>query len=79
MVSEDQKYRVEFLKISSFALMIPMGKFVLDIPSIDFNNLTCQFFIYLGLSILLFFIGFIMILHGYGIVYAVNRRGKKWI
>lgn len=78
MISEEE-YQAEVYKIAGFALMSPMGKFVLDVPDIDFNNLSCQFFAYVCLSILLLFIGFIMILNGYGIVYERNRKGKKWI
>ena len=78
-VINEEEYLAAIYKIAGFALMSPMGKFILSIPDIDFNNLTRQFFIYLGLSILLFFIGFIMLLNGYGIVYERNRRGKKWI
>jgi hypothetical protein len=78
MISEEE-YLVEVYKIAGFALMSPMGKLILSIPDTDFSNLTCKFFIYLGLSILLFFIGFTMILNGYGIVYERNRKGKKWI
>ena len=78
MITEEE-YLAEIYKIAGFALMSPMGKFVLDIPTLSVNSLNYPFFIYLFLSILLFFIGFIMILNGYGIVYAVNRKGKKWI
>ena len=78
MLSEEE-YLAEICKIAGFALMSPMGKLVLDIPGIDFSNLSCQFFIYLGLSTLLFFIGLILIVSGYGIVYEKNRKGKKWI
>ena len=78
MITEEE-YQAEVYKIAGFALMSPMGKLVLDVPGIDFSNLNFQFFIYVGLCTLLFFIGFIMILNGYGIVYAVNRKGKKWI
>ena len=78
MINEEE-YLAEICKISGFALMSPLGKLVLDIPDISLSNLTCQFFIYVGLSILLFFIGLIMILNGYGIVYESNRKGKKWI
>lgn len=78
MISEEE-YQAEVYKIAGFALMSPMGKFILSIPDIDFSNLHCKFFIYLGLSTLLFFIGFIMLLNGYAIVYERNRKGKKWI
>ena len=78
MITEEE-YLAEIYKIAGFALMSPMGKFVLDIPTLSVDSLNYPFFIYLFLSILLFFIGFIMILNGYGIVYAVNRKGKKWI
>ncbi len=78
MITEDE-YKIEICKIAGFALMSPMGKFVLSISDIDFSNLNCQFFIYVCLSILLFFIGLIMLLNGYGIVYERNRKGRKWI
>ena len=78
MISEEE-YLAEVYKIAGFALMSPMGKFVLDIPSIDFSNLRYRFFIYICLSVLLFFIGFTMLLNGYGIVYEKNKKGKKWI
>ena len=78
MITEEE-YLADIYKISGFALMSPMGKFILSIPDIDFSNLTWQFLIYLGLSTLLFFTGFIMLLNGYAIVYERNRKGKKWI
>ena len=78
MLSEDE-YKIEICKIAGFALMSPLGKFILSIPDIDFSNLTCQFFVYLWLSVLLFFIGLIMLGSGYGIVYERNRKGEKWI
>ena len=78
MITEEE-YLADIYKISGFALMSPMGKFILSIPDIDFSNLTWQFLIYLGLSTLLFFTGFIMLLNGYAIVYGRNRKGKKWI
>ena len=78
MITEEE-YLAEIYTIAGFALMSPMGKFVLDIPTLSVNSFNYPFFIYLFLSILLFFIGFILLLNGYGIVYAVNRKGKKWI
>ena len=78
MITEEE-YLAEIYKVAGFALMSPMGKFVLDIPTLSVNSFNYPFFIYLFLSILLFFIGFIMLLSGYGIVYAINRKGKKWI
>ncbi len=78
MISEEE-YMAEVYKIAGFALMSPMGKFVLSIPDISIESLNYQFFIYIGLSTLLFFIGFIMIVNGYAIVYERNRKGKKWI
>ena len=78
MITEEE-YLAEIYKVAGFALMSPMGKFVLDIPTLSVNSFNYPFLIYLFLSILLFFIGFIMLLSGYGIVYAINRKGKKWI
>ena len=78
MVNEEE-YLAEICKIAGFALMSHMGKFILSIPDTDFSNLQYKFFIYLGLSTLLFFIGLILIVNGYGIVYEKNRKGKKWI
>ena len=78
MITEEE-YQAEVYKIAGFALMSPMGKFILSIYDTDFSNLKYRFFIYICLSTLLFFIGLIMIFSGYGIVYERNRRGKKWI
>ncbi len=78
MINEEE-YLVEVYKIAGFALMSPIGKFILDIPDLNVDSLNHQFFIYLFLSILLFLIGFIMLLNGYAIVYERNRKGKKWI
>ena len=78
MVNEEE-YLAEVYKIAGFTLMSPMGKFVLSIPDINPASLNYQFFIYIGLAILLFFIGLIMISSGYAIVYERNRKGKKWI
>ena len=77
MINEEE-YLVEVYKIAGFALMSPIGKFILDIPDLNVDSLNHQFFIYLFLSILLFLIGFIMLLNGYAIVYERNRKGKKW-
>ena len=78
MVNEEE-YLAEVYKIAGFALMSPMGKFVLDIPILNVNSFNYPFFIYTGLSVLLFFTGLIMIANGYAIVYERNRKGKKWI
>ncbi len=75
----EEEYLTEIYKISGFALMSPIGKFILSIPDISIDCLNYQFFIYVGLSILLFLIGLIMLLSGYVIVYERNRKGKKWI
>ena len=78
MINEEE-YLAEVYKIAGFALMSPMGKLILSIPDISADSLNYQFLIYIGLSIVLFLIGFIMILNGYGIVYERNKKGKKWI
>ena len=78
MISEEE-YLAEVYKIAGFALMSPMGKLILSIPDISVDSMNYQFLIYIGLSTVLFLIGFVMILNGYAIVYERNRRGKKWI
>lgn len=46
MISEEQKYIAEIFKIGGFALIAPLGKVILGIPYLTFEDLTIEFIMY---------------------------------
>ena len=73
MVREDQKFRAEVFKICGFALMTPLGRFVLDFLKSGFNGTITYFVAELILSLILFLSGAIMIQIGYEAVQELNK------
>ena len=64
MVFEYQKYRAELFKIAGIALLTPFGTLVFDVLK-NGLSLNSQFFAYLTGSIVLAFLGIIILQRGY--------------
>jgi len=64
MITELQKYRAQVFQILGFALMTPLGKFVLDLKDIKLENINLWFFLYLFISLFLTYLGIICIFKG---------------
>ena len=72
MIKEIDRYSAEILKIAGFALMTPFGRIIIQ-PSVVFNELgLIAFIFYTTFSLLLFFIGVIVLIKGYDIL------DKEW-
>lgn len=69
MIKEYQKYGAEVFKIGGFALMTPLGRFVLDTLHFNFSNLTQSSVINIITSFLLFLLGIMFIQIGYETVW----------
>ena len=65
MTNEEHEFLADVYKVSGFALMTPLGRYFLILSDIRFPDLTIQFFIYLTVSIVLFYFGVIMIQRAY--------------
>ena len=65
MIHEENKYRAEVFKIAGFALMTPFGTIVLDMFRSGFINLKPNIIIALLTSLLLVYLGVILIQRGF--------------
>lgn len=68
MVAEYKSYQSEVFKIAGFALMTPLGRFVLNLIEIGVNNPINQLLINAFASFLLFLLGIMSIQRGFEIV-----------
>ena len=75
MVAESKKYRAQFLQISGFCLMTPIGKLVLEFLDLGWNDLTIKFFFYLIVALVLTYFGIIFIIRGMEIL---EYGEQKW-
>lgn len=75
MIEEYQKYKADFYKISGFALMTPLGRFVLDIMHSNFADLTLDSLSNFSVSLLLFLIGIMFVQIGYEAL-IVERKNE---
>ena len=64
MILEVDKYRAQFFQIGGLCLMSPLGKLILDLPDFNFIKFGIRLLIYVPFSIMLFYFGMIVILHG---------------
>lgn len=65
MAKDLDKYKSEVLKLSGFALTIPLGKIYLDLPQLFISGVTHWFIaFYILISFLLWLAGIIIILRG---------------
>lgn len=71
MITEEQKYYAEILKIAGFALMTPLGKAILSIPEFE---PTISFFIFAVIALGLFGFGIILVFKG--VDHTIER--KTW-
>lgn len=67
MISEDKKYLADVYKLSGFALMSPLGRFILFLSDVflNYKELKPILIIHLFISLVLFLCGMIMIQKGY--------------
>ena len=75
MVTESQKYRAQFLQVSGFCLMTPMGKLVLEFLDIGWNDLTIKFSFYLIVTLVLTYLGIMFVIRGMEIL---EYGEQKW-
>lgn len=64
MANNLQEYRSQIFQISGFALMSPLGKFILDLKDTELENMDLWYFICLLIAFVLFCFGIISILKG---------------
>lgn len=64
MISDLQKYRAQVFQISGFALMAPVGKFVLDLKDTKPGDMDIWYFICLVIAFMLGYFGIIFIFKG---------------
>ena len=67
MITDEQKYLSDILKIAGFALMTPVAKLYLELNDIELHNLSAKFFILFSISALLFCSGIMALYKGYRI------------
>ncbi len=75
MVTEAQKYRAQFLQISGFCLMTPIGRLVLEFLDSGWDDLTIKFFFYLIITLVLAYWGIRFIIRGMA---SVEYGEQKW-
>lgn len=68
MVTKEQEYRAEILKISGFAFLAPFGKIALSILYLSLSDLTINTLLYIILTLGLAVIGIIFLLDGINLV-----------
>lgn len=68
MISEDRKYQSDIFKITGFALMTPLGRFVLNLLELGPRGDIVSFVLNVIGSFILFFFGIIAIQRGYEFV-----------
>lgn len=68
MIAEYKSYQSEVFKISGFALMTPLGRFILNLIEVGVNYSIIQFFINAFIAFLLFILGIMAIQRGFEIV-----------
>jgi len=64
MASDLQQYRAQIFQISGFALMSPIGKFVLDLKDTKLKDMDIWYFICLVIAFMLGYFGIILYLKG---------------
>ena len=67
-MTEDEQFS-EILKIAGFSLMTPFGGLFLGIPRFRFADLTVLSFTYFLVSLILFYIGIILLLKSVELLY----------
>lgn len=70
------EYRAETFRIFGLALMTPLGKWILDLPTLELDGINIQSIISFALSLVLFYFGIILVLKGFEIMETQGR--KKW-
>jgi putative Mn2+ efflux pump MntP len=65
MIYEDRKYQAELFKIGGFALMTPLGKYIIDLLQAGVINFKINPVISFVASFLLFLLGVIMLQRGF--------------
>ena len=73
MITEEQKYRAEILKITGFALIAPFGKVFLTLPFIEIFKLPAESVLYMLLTIGLTIIGIIILSIGVDLITERNN------
>lgn len=69
VICEYQKFRADVFKICGFALMTPLGRFVLRLLDHGFRSLSIDLLIEFVCSIILFMFGIMAIQVGYDELY----------
>jgi hypothetical protein len=64
MTTDGNKYKAELLKIVGFSLITPLGKIILNIPDYTYEDINLKFFIFCLLSLVLLYIGIIVLNRG---------------
>ena len=65
MISADQKYRSEAFRISGFALMTPLAKYIVDLLQTGVVNFRINPIVSFTIAFLLFILGVIMLQRGF--------------
>ena len=65
MIGERDKYRTEIFKIAGFALMSPVGKYIMEISNPQINIFSTRSIVFFIIAMLLFYFGIMLILKGY--------------
>ena len=68
MVTKRDEFVAEIFKIAGFAMMTPLGKFILDFPYLKKENININMIIYIIISVALCYFGIIVALRGIDIL-----------
>ncbi len=73
MLSEEEKFRVEIIRLAGIAFMAPAGKIFMDLFDLIDSLGIFKFSIFVSYSLLLAFLGLIFIAKAYDIIIESKR------
>ena len=76
MVTEEQKFRAETIRLGGVAFMTPLGKAILELFDLINKYGPLMFFIFFIYSLGLAYIGLVFIVRSYDII-TFSKRGQK--
>ncbi len=64
MITKEQEYRAEILKIAGFAFIAPFAKIFLTLPFIDYGTIAIDSLLYIIYMLMLAIVGIILFFDG---------------
>ena len=78
MVTEEQKFRAETIRLGGVAFLAPTGKVVLELFDLIDKYGVLKFIIFLTYSVVFAYVGLVFIAKSYDIIFRAEEKESKW-